>query len=45
MIDKKLKQIKMLLLDVDGVLTDGKITYTDAGEQVKSFDSKDGFGL
>ncbi len=35
----------MLLLDVDGVLTDGKITYSDSGEQIKSFDSKDGLGL
>lgn len=37
--------IKLLLLDVDGVLTDGRITYTDAGEQVKSFSSKDGLGI
>ncbi len=41
----KLKEIRLLLLDVDGVLTDGSITYTDAGEQVKSFNSKDGLGL
>ena len=40
-----LKQIRLLLLDVDGVLTDGRIIYTDAGEQVKSFYSKDGLGL
>jgi len=40
-----LKQIQLLLLDVDGVLTDGQITYTDSGEQVKSFYSKDGLGL
>ncbi|MBU0969531.1 MAG: HAD-IIIA family hydrolase [Proteobacteria bacterium] len=42
---KKLRPIKLLLLDVDGVLTDGQITYTDTGEQIKSFDSKDGLGL
>jgi 3-deoxy-D-manno-octulosonate 8-phosphate phosphatase (KDO 8-P phosphatase) len=41
----KLQQIRLLLLDVDGVLTDGSITYTDAGEQIKSFNSKDGLGL
>jgi len=41
----KLENIRLLLLDVDGVLTDGSITYTDAGEQVKSFNSKDGLGL
>lgn len=40
-----LKQVKMLVLDVDGVLTDGRITYTDAGEQIKSFLSRDGLGL
>ncbi len=42
---EKLKQIKLLLLDVDGVLTDGAITYTDSGEQIKCFYSKDGLGL
>lgn len=42
---KKLSKIKLLLLDVDGVLTDGTITYTDSGEQIKSFNSKDGLGL
>ncbi|WDP86615.1 MAG: HAD-IIIA family hydrolase [Desulfobacter sp.] len=42
---KKLKRIYLLLLDVDGVLTDGNITYTDSGEQIKTFNSKDGLGL
>ena len=42
---EKLRQLQLLLLDVDGVLTDGQITYTDSGEQVKSFNSKDGLGL
>jgi 3-deoxy-D-manno-octulosonate 8-phosphate phosphatase (KDO 8-P phosphatase) len=41
----KLNQVKLLLLDVDGVLTDGQIIYTDSGEQIKSFSSKDGLGL
>ncbi len=39
------KQVKLLLLDVDGVLTVGEIIYTDSGEQIKCFDSKDGLGL
>jgi 3-deoxy-D-manno-octulosonate 8-phosphate phosphatase (KDO 8-P phosphatase) len=39
------KQIKLLLLDVDGVLTDGSISYTDEGVEVKTFNAKDGFGL
>ena len=42
---EKLANIKLLLLDVDGVLTDGKITYTDIGEEIKSFNSKDGLGI
>jgi 3-deoxy-D-manno-octulosonate 8-phosphate phosphatase (KDO 8-P phosphatase) len=41
----QLKDIQMLLLDVDGVLTDSSITYTDAGEQIKSFNVKDGLGI
>lgn len=40
-----LKKVKLLVLDVDGVLTDGRITYTDSGEQIKSFLSRDGLGL
>jgi len=43
--EEKLRKIKLLLLDVDGVLTDGKIVYTDQGEEIKSFDVKDGHGL
>jgi 3-deoxy-D-manno-octulosonate 8-phosphate phosphatase (KDO 8-P phosphatase) len=35
----------MLLLDVDGVLTGGEIIYTDSGEQIKSFNVKDGVGI
>ena len=40
-----LSDIALLLLDVDGVLTDGAITYTDSGEQIKSFNAKDGLGI
>ena len=41
----ELADIKLLLLDVDGVLTDGSITYSDSGEQTKTFHSRDGLGL
>jgi len=41
----KLEKIKLLLLDVDGVLTDGRITYDNHGNEFKSFDVKDGHGL
>lgn len=40
-----LKKIKLLLLDVDGILTDGRITYSSDGTETKSFDVKDGHGL
>jgi 3-deoxy-D-manno-octulosonate 8-phosphate phosphatase (KDO 8-P phosphatase) len=36
------KGIKALLFDVDGVLTDGKITYTNSGDEIKAFNVKDG---
>ncbi|MBI5592988.1 MAG: HAD hydrolase family protein [Deltaproteobacteria bacterium] len=41
----KFSKIKLLLLDVDGVLTDGSIIYDDAGSQIKVFDVKDGLGI
>ena len=41
----KLARIKLLLLDVDGVLTDGHITYTDSGEEIKTFSVHDGLGI
>jgi 3-deoxy-D-manno-octulosonate 8-phosphate phosphatase, YrbI family len=34
-----------LLLDVDGVLTDGTITYTSGGGETKSFNTQDGLGI
>jgi YrbI family 3-deoxy-D-manno-octulosonate 8-phosphate phosphatase len=45
MIQKKAVGIKLLFLDVDGVLTDGRITINNQGEEIKSFDVKDGQGL
>jgi len=44
-VTNKLKQIRLLLLDVDGVLTDGSITYNDNGAESKVFNVKDGLGL
>jgi 3-deoxy-D-manno-octulosonate 8-phosphate phosphatase (KDO 8-P phosphatase) len=37
--------VKLLLLDVDGVLTDGRLYYSDQGEALKAFDVKDGHGI
>jgi len=41
----KAKNVRLLLLDVDGVLTDGNLIYTDATSESKSFNTQDGFGL
>ena len=41
----KLKQVRLLLLDVDGVLTDGSIVYDDHGGEIKRFNVKDGLGI
>ena len=40
-----LNKIKLLLLDVDGVMTDGRIIYLNDGGEAKAFDVKDGHGL
>jgi len=40
-----LDQIKLLLLDVDGVLTSGHIIYSNAGVETKAFHVKDGLGM
>ena len=37
--------IKLIVLDVDGTLTNGKITYTNSGDEIKSFDVKDGLAI
>ena len=44
-IRRKARRIKLLLLDVDGVLTDGRIVMDDEGEEIKHFDVRDGHGI
>ena len=39
------KKIKLVALDVDGVLTDGRITYSSSGEELKSFNVRDGHAI
>ena len=39
------KQIKLVIFDVDGVLTDGGLYFTDDGREVKKFNVKDGLGI
>jgi len=42
---QRLAAIEMIVFDVDGVLTQGEIIYTDDGAEAKAFDVKDGLGL
>lgn len=37
--------IRLLALDVDGVLTDGRIYYSNSGDELKAFNIKDGLGI
>jgi 3-deoxy-D-manno-octulosonate 8-phosphate phosphatase (KDO 8-P phosphatase) len=42
---EKLKHIKAIILDVDGVLTNGILLLTESGEQLRQFNIKDGYAL
>lgn len=42
---KAAQKIRLVLLDVDGVLTDGKLHYGNSGEELKAFDIQDGLGI
>ena len=44
-IARKLQRIRLLLLDVDGVLTDGSIALLPTGEQVRTMNTKDGYAM
>ena len=44
-LQKKAEKIKLLLLDVDGVLTDGGIMVDSRGVEYKRFDVRDGQGI
>lgn len=39
------KQLKLLILDVDGVLTDGRLFFDDSGREYKCFHARDGHGI
>ena len=45
MIEERARRVKMLILDVDGVLTDGRIIYNNSGDELKVFSVQDGFGM
>jgi len=42
---QKAKEIKLLICDVDGVFSDGRIYLGNDGEELKAFHTKDGFGI
>jgi len=42
---EKAKKIKLLILDVDGVLTDGRLFFDDQGKEYKCFHARDGHGI
>ena len=44
-LQEKMKAVKLLALDVDGVLTDGNITYSSDGMETKTFNIQDGLGI
>jgi YrbI family 3-deoxy-D-manno-octulosonate 8-phosphate phosphatase len=39
------RRVRLVAFDVDGVLTDGKVTFSSTGEEMKSFDIKDGHAI
>lgn len=45
MVEDRAKKIKLLMLDVDGVLTDGRIIYDNFGDELKCFNVHDGMGF
>jgi 3-deoxy-D-manno-octulosonate 8-phosphate phosphatase (KDO 8-P phosphatase) len=44
-VTEKAAAIKLLICDVDGVLSDGKVYYSNQGDEIKSFNIKDGLGI
>lgn len=44
-LEQRMQQIELILSDVDGVMTDGNITYDNQGIETKSFHVRDGLGI
>lgn len=44
-LQKAARKLRLLALDVDGILTDGRIYYGNSGEELKAFNIKDGLGI
>lgn len=39
------RKVELAVFDIDGVMTDGRLYFTDSGEQIKAFHVRDGLGL
>lgn len=44
-LQERFKQITTLIFDIDGVMTDGSVLALESGEQTRTFDVKDGYGI
>jgi len=44
-VTERARRVRLLIFDVDGVMTDGRLYYTDGGEEMKAFDVRDGLGV
>lgn len=44
-VTEKARAIRLLALDVDGVLTDGRLYFSEDGQELKTFDTQDGHGI
>ena len=42
---RQASKIRLVLFDVDGVLTDGRLFFSDSGDEGKSFHARDGLGI
>jgi 3-deoxy-D-manno-octulosonate 8-phosphate phosphatase (KDO 8-P phosphatase) len=44
-VTERARQLRLLIFDIDGVMTDGSLYYTDGGEEIKAFNVRDGLGI
>ena len=42
---RKAEKVQLLAVDVDGVLTDGRLYFAEDGQEFKTFDTQDGHGM
>ena len=42
---RRAESVRLMIFDVDGVLTDGRLYYTDSGAEMKAFSTLDGLGI